>query len=1044
MRWFLGRKSRAVVLCCCAMAVCAELPRSDPLAREWKNPPKAKSQENRKPTETFIEIPGPLRSFVRMAGISAEAPRDEVLPDFGHFVETYGYGGSKARSPQRTEAMILFDHYFAQAEALAKFAGPSGRIHFSTCEEAKPLLKILGYRLRGRCEGSREIEVGEPARAFVTVDSGFPLADLQEDLLEQKPFTMRYGSTRLPLIFSARDWTGQRKADGAQVVTRLAGDPALARLYWALSRMDGPTRELLRRSLGVKRMLAFASVLDFYGSTLVVRDGRVAVPGGRQAEREWARLAGADPGRPEAFILHLLRKDRGSLAEYYDAIARAPLPQERYFAKGDHLRVFYAAFQGHDTSDDAVRSTFRPGAELLLLTARLPVEADGEPLIPGGLQVWKEAFRRRPASKIGREWASRALGWTRPEQLVEGLFALSRSYSDDGPLQMYLVLSEIDRQRAPGERMSAATARLMITHFAELRDQYEIFSEFPELNQASIAEFIGTTQKIDGIRNPLVRGDAMGLFEANIGLWQIFARQGQINGDLNESWQRTIAPFGQARTEAQLFDSGRQSLTQLMQAVTGEPEIDQQELVNLLAGPEQESAEGQAVHDRIAGEIQQVMADQRLVSLDTLLALGDDFHRMGKGAKGADVQRGLLLAEQLKEARGPRPMFTEAERDEWVPGERPNAHIQEEMKTDPQKLLSRAEQEGGAACAALTPYLRDTLVGLNYAYYQPPGSQVLHDSPLLVRSQDFLASESIPSDEAWLAPRFFGAGLAAAGGVHLSGSLAGLPYVLAEMQEDLIVPKRVQELIWKGVAADMLVSATIPRWWSTPAQDLHAAALYQKAGEEIVAAGAKDAALRTIALGILSDQLLPATIDSVERDLRAGDAKAALDRISPEAAFHLAAEFQRRFPGRMAKLGPAGSELASMVQQNPNEGNAERLSKEFGVPHPNLTGSYRDDLLDVKLFPSAMGYASDLLAESWESTNLYWARLADEMGDSPVMLNELAPRLASQMVRNIASTDFDDWPALNRALRETGREFLASEGNRTQANAALQQPEQIH
>src|SRR5579875_3705412 len=1043
MRWFLGRKGRAAVLCCCAIVVCAELPKSDPLAAELKAPSKAKPQENRTQAESFIVIPGPLRSFLRMAGISAEAPRDEVLPDFGHFVETYGYGGSKARSPQRTEAMILFDHYFAQAEELAKIAGPSDRIHFSTCEEAKPLLRILGYRLRGRCGGSQEIEVDDPAKAFVTVDSGFPLADLQEDLLDRKPFTMHYRSTRLPLIFSARDWTEERDADGTPVVTHLASDPTLARLYWALSRMDGPTREILRRSLGVKRMLEFASVLDFYGSTLAVRDGRVAVPGGREAERGWSRLAGADPGRPEAFIVHLLRKDRGSLAEYYDAIARAPLPQARYFARGDHLRLFYAAFQDHDNSDDAVRSTFRPGAELLL-PARLPIEADGEPLIPGGLNVWKEAFRRRPESKIEREWASRALGWTRPEQLVEGLFALARSYSDDGPLQMYLTLSEIDRHHTPGERMSAGTARLMMTHFTELRDQYEIFSEFPELNQASISEFIRMTQEIDGIRNPLVRADAMGLFEANIGLWQIFARQGQIRDDLNQSWQRTIAPFGQARTEAQLFDAGRESLAQLMQAVTGEPKIDQQGLVNLLAGPQQDSAEGQAVHDRIAGEIRQVMADQRLVSLNTLLELGDDFHRMGKAAKGVDVQRALLLAEQLKEARGPRPMFTEAERDEWVPGERPNAHIQEEMKTDPQKLLSRAEQDGGAECAALTPYLRDTLVGLNYAYYQPPGSQVLHNSPLLVRSHDFLASESIPSDEAWLVPRFFGAGLAAAGGVHLSGSLAGLPYVLAEIQEDLIVPKRVQELIWKGVAADMLMSATVPRWWSTPAQDLHAAALYQKAGEEIVAAGAKDAALRTIALRILSDQLLPATIDSIECELRAGDARAALDRISPEAAFHLTAEFQRLFPGRMAKLGPAGSELASMIRQNPNEGNAERLSKEFGVPHPNLTGSYRDDLLDVKLFPSAMGYASDLLAESWESTNLYWARLADEMGDSPVMLNELAPRLASQMVRNIASTDFDDWPALNRALRETGREFLASEGFRTQANAAWQQSDLIH
>jgi hypothetical protein len=609
MGMLLGRNVRFVVLCFCALAVCTEFPNSDPLAANSKDPPaeSPKATQSRFLT-SYVVIPGSLHSFVRMAGISAEAKPDEVLPVFGHFVETYGYKGSKGKSPQPTEALRLFNRYLNQAESLAQIAGPAGKIQFATCPEAEPVLKALGYRLQGRCVGSRDIAVEDPEKAFITADSGFPLADLQENLLENKPFTMPYGSMRLPLIYSARDWTGEQRASGAEVIARLAGDPTLARLYWALSRMDEPTRQVLRRSLGVKGMLPLASVLDFYGSSLAVRDGRVVVPGGKQAESGWARLVGADPGRPEPFIVHLLRKDRGSLAEFYDAIARAPLPQVTYLTKGDHLRLFYSAFHDHDVSDDAVHSTFRPGAALLLLATRLPLEADGEPLVPGGLSVWKDAFRRRLHLKIEREWAGRARGWSRPDQFVEGLFALSRSYSEDGPLEMYLTLSEIDRQRPSEQRMSAGTAMLMIVHFPELRDQYQIFSEFPGLNDASISQFIQTTQEIDRIRDSLVRGDAMGLFEANIGLWQIFARQDQISSvDLNHSWQRMIAPFGHAHTSAQLFDCGRESLGQLMEAVAGTPEIRQQLLVDLLAGPGQASAEGQQVHDRIAGEIQQVM-----------------------------------------------------------------------------------------------------------------------------------------------------------------------------------------------------------------------------------------------------------------------------------------------------------------------------------------------------------------------------------------------------------------------------------------------------
>lgn len=99
------------------------------------------------------------------------------------------------------------------------------------------------------------------------------------------------------------------------------------------------------------------------------------------------------------------------------------------------------------------------------------------------------------------------------------------------------------------------------------------------------------------------------------------------------------------------------------------------------------------------------------------------------------------------------------------------------------------------------------------------------------------------------------------------------------------------------------------------------------------------------------------------------------------------------------------------------------LSQDFGVPHPTITQNYADSILNLRPFPSVMDYASVLLAESWESTNLYWARLADEMGYTPVMLNELAPVLTRRMVEKIFGSDFDDWPALLRAMRETGTEF---------------------
>jgi hypothetical protein len=143
----------------------------------------------------------------------------------------------------------------------------------------------------------------------------------------------------------------------------------------------------------------------------------------------------------------------------------------------------------------------------------------------------------------------------------------------------------------------------------------------------------------------------------------------------------------------------------------------------------------------------------------------------------------------------------------------------------------------------------------------------------------------------------------------------------------------------------------------------------------------------------------------------------------PADTFYLAAEHRRRFPHQSDSFGSAGKELESLCQRYPADVSWERLSRDFGVPHPIFGRSYGRELLNLPPFPAFTGFSSRLLAESWDSNNLYWARLADEQGYSPVMLNRLVPELTRRMVEKIFATDMEDWPALLRAARETGDEF---------------------
>jgi hypothetical protein len=199
--------------------------------------------------------------------------------------------------------------------------------------------------------------------------------------------------------------------------------------------------------------------------------------------------------------------------------------------------------------------------------------------------------------------------------------------------------------------------------------------------------------------------------------------------------------------------------------------------------------------------------------------------------------------------------------------------------------------------------------------------------------------------------------------------------------------------------------------------------LYQKAGEELLTASAKDDALRTKVLAILSGRLLPRRLTQIEQELRSGEGAGILLHVMPADTFYLAAEFQQQYPDEPVVWGSASQELQDLCRQHPEQVNWKRLSNDFGTPHPQMAQNYGLELLNVAPMPPFSGYSSRFLAETWDSPNLYWARLADEAGYSPVMLNHLVPELTRRMIERIFATDFEDWPALLRAMHETGTEF---------------------
>ena len=117
-------------------------------------------------------------------------------------------------------------------------------------------------------------------------------------------------------------------------------------MYWAFSKIDPETGLFLQRSVGLPALLPYADVLDFYGSELCIRSRRVLVPGGASAESDWKELVGASPRSPGEFVLHLVQRDRGWLALYFDTLARVDAAQQAELTQGSRLRRLYEAFLG--------------------------------------------------------------------------------------------------------------------------------------------------------------------------------------------------------------------------------------------------------------------------------------------------------------------------------------------------------------------------------------------------------------------------------------------------------------------------------------------------------------------------------------------------------------------------------------------------------------------------------------------------------------------------------------------------------------------------
>ncbi|MEP6717467.1 MAG: hypothetical protein ABJC09_17995, partial [Terriglobia bacterium] len=513
-------------------------------------------------TRQFIDIPGPLRSFARMAAISGDSAPEDVLPALGRNVVTNGFQASHSSEElEETEYLKLVHKYLAQARELDKLAGAAKIISVPSCESTQTgdLLRILGFRMRGGCGSEVVLETVNAPRAFLSTDSGFPLAQLEQALRTDKPFTYDFHPARVPILYSTDYWISAKEKSQGDFLDAFLSDPGICRFYLGMSKLDPETADELKKNLQPAKLRALAGVLDFFGGNFEIRQGKAVLPGGQHSAAIWGELSGGSPDKGAEFFEKLMIKDDGWLASLYDALARIHGPVQDYLTEPARMRRFYTAVRGKITTPGPARPVFRSNADMMLLTTRLHIDPDGKAHIPGGLEVWKELFAHSSRGKYDARLTRTAATWNSPDDVLEALFALCRKPVDNEALKIFMALTDIDRGRA--EPLDATVAAKLLKNWSNYGSQYTIFADVPSVSGKTILSWLDSAEAIDKIRDGQLRQDTIGTMQGLTGMWQIFCRQGSIPAaKADEILAGISTSFAAIKNNRELFDTGRQGL----------------------------------------------------------------------------------------------------------------------------------------------------------------------------------------------------------------------------------------------------------------------------------------------------------------------------------------------------------------------------------------------------------------------------------------------------------------------------------------------------
>lgn len=365
---------------------------------------------------------------------------------------------------------------------------------------------------------------------------------------------------RVPLPLGEELWTGailQGSPDHAGLITTILRDRGSALVYYGLAALDDETLQWISAHRPtLLHVQKHPEIFAAFCRSLHIRDGRIIVPGGRDAEPLWRATVGADPARADAFVERLISGD-GRLAFLYDVVAHLETAQQRFVlglqltpgGREQRFRSVRAAFASVSPEWKVRERPFsRPPLDGAIVFSTIRANSNGV-MVPRTRRLWDRVFRGDELNDVPyTEITDRELRETSGSLMIDAAWLadhiLRTPYAiGRRRLDVLLFAQRVFGERPDAESAQVATALRGYLSFPALMIELERMGlRDPSLyvRAAEHAAQLNRLQPVADRRNPIAE------FQSTIALISSTARSGHLGVSpltslLTSLWQQELS-----------------------------------------------------------------------------------------------------------------------------------------------------------------------------------------------------------------------------------------------------------------------------------------------------------------------------------------------------------------------------------------------------------------------------------------------------------------------------------------------------------------------